>query len=115
MVNKNNLGKLRNKFLNPSLSLSYDKPLHITRGEGQYLYDNTGKKYLDFINNIQYVDHCHPRITSTALSQMKKLNTNTRYIDRTILEYANALTQKLPTGFNVCFLLIQVANQMTLP
>ena len=101
--NKTILKNLRNKFLSPSLSLSYDEPLYIVRGSGQYLFDKNGKKYLDGINNIQHVGHCHPRVVNAAHSQLKKLNTNTRYLDDTILHYAEALTKKLPEKLNICF------------
>ena len=74
-----NILTLRKKFLSPSLSLSYDKPIHITRGEGQYLYDVDGKRYLDAVNNIQHVGHCHPKIVEAAHEQNELLNVNSAY------------------------------------
>ena len=78
MKTKNELIELREKYLSPSLSLSYDVPLYITKGRGQYLFDQKGKKYLDCINNIQHIGHSHPRILNKAYKQFKELNTNTR-------------------------------------
>ena len=98
-----NILTLRKKFLSPSLSLSYDKPIHITRGEGQYLYDVDGKRYLDAVNNIQHVGHCHPKIVEAAHEQNALLNINTRYLDEKIIDYAQSLTEKLPDGLDVCF------------
>ena len=98
-----NILTLRKKFLSPSLSLSYDKPIHITRGEGQYLYDVDGKRYLDAVNNIQHVGHCHPKIVEAAHEQNELLNVNTRYLDEKIIHYAQSLTEKLPDGLDVCF------------
>ena len=98
-----NILTLRKKFLSPSLSLSYDKPIHITRGEGQYLYDVDWKRYLDAVNNIQHVGHCHPKIVEAAHKQNVLLNVNTRYLDEKIIYYAQSLTKKLPDGLDVCF------------
>ena len=52
MLSHKEIKNLRSKYLGPSLSLSYDEPLHIVRGKGQYLYDGDGNQYLDCINNI---------------------------------------------------------------
>ncbi len=100
MRTKKEIYHLRNKYLSPSLTLSYEEPLHIVRGEGQYLFDEKGNKFLDGINNIQHVGHSHPRIIKAANKQFKKLNTNTRYLDETIINYAEALTEKLPEKLN---------------
>ena len=103
MSDKNRLQKLRKKYLSQSFSLSYDEPLHLVSGRGQYLYDNKGNEYLDAVNNIQHVGHSHPKVTEAANEQFKKLNTNTRYLDETILDYARALTDKLPSNLNKCY------------
>ena len=103
MQAKDSLSALRNKYLSPSFSLSYKDPLNIVRGNGQYLYDSNGIKYLDGVNNIQHVGHSHPKIIEAADAQFKKLNTNTRYLDETVLNYARSLTKKLPEGLNKCF------------
>ena len=103
MQAKDSLSALRNKYLSPSFSLSYKDPLNIVRGNGQYLYDSNGIKYLDGVNNIQHVGHSHPKIIEAADAQFKKLNTNTRYLDETVLDYARSLTKKLPEGLNKCF------------
>jgi len=89
--------------LSPSLSLSYNEPLNIVKGKGQYIYDSDGIQYLDAVNNIQHVGHCHPKVVEAARLQNEKLNTNTRYLDETIINYAKDLTEKLPDGLEVCF------------
>ena len=103
MSTPNQIQELRRKYLSPSLSLSYDEPIHIVRGEGQYLYDKEGNRYLDAVNNIQHVGHCHPKVVNAAEKQNALLNTNTRYLDETIVRYAKLLTNKLPNGLDVCF------------
>ena len=103
MLNRNHLLELRKKYLSPSLSLSYDKPLHIVRAKGQFLYDSKGDRYLDAVNNIQHVGHCHPKVVSAASEQYGILNTNTRYLDETVISYAKDLTNYLPNGLTTCF------------
>ena len=103
MSDNHRIQKLRNKYLSQSFSLSYDEPLHLVSGRGQYLYDSKGNEYLDAVNNIQHVGHSHPKVTEAANEQFKKLNTNTRYLDETILDYARALTDKLPSSLNKCY------------
>jgi 4-aminobutyrate aminotransferase-like enzyme len=99
MLDHKEILNLRSKHLGPSLSVSYDEPLYIVRGEGQYLFDAKGNRYLDCVNNIQHVGHYH----LSAQQQYKKLNTNTRYLDETIVNYAKDITSTLPDGLEVCF------------
>ena len=103
MLDKHKIQKRRQKFISPSFSLSYEDPLNFVRGKAQYLYDNKGVEYLDAVNNIQHVGHSHPKVTEAATRQLEQLNTNTRYLDQTILDYAHALTKKLPEGLDRCF------------
>ena len=78
MIKRNLLQKLRKDYLSPSMSLSYEEPLHIVKGVAQYLFDKDGKKYLDAINNIQHVGHCHPRINE-AITKIRPI-TNTMFL-----------------------------------
>ena len=103
MLNHNEILDLRSKHLGPSLSIAYDEPLHIVRGAGQYIFDAKGNRYLDCVNNIQHVGHCHPKVVEAAQSQYETLNTNTRYLDETIVSYAKNITSTLPAGLEVCF------------
>ena len=103
MLDRNQILQLRQKYLSPSLSLSYDTPLHIVRAKGQYLYDANGKRYLDAVNNIQHVGHCHPMVVDAARKQYGILNTNTRYLDENVVSYAKDLTSYLSDDLNVCF------------
>jgi len=103
MLDYKKILELRSKHLGPSLSVSYDEPLHIVHGKGQYLFDAKGNRYLDCVNNIQHVGHCHPKVIEAAQEQYKKLNTNTRYLDGTIVNYARNITSTLPDGLEVCF------------
>ena len=94
---------LRERLLGPSLSVSYDKPLKIVRASMQYLYDQEGRAYLDAVNNVPHVGHCHPRVVDAARKQNALLNTNTRYLHDHIVNYAQALTATMPDPLRVCF------------
>ncbi len=93
----------RRAALNHALSLSYKRPLKIVRGYLHHLYDEDGLPYLDCVNNVPHVGHSHRRIVRAAREQMALLNTNTRYLHDTIIQYAEALTATLPDPLSVCF------------
>ena len=94
--------KKRKNILGKSLSISYQEPLAIVRGSGQYLYDETGRRYLDTVNNVAHVGHEHPAVVSAAQKQIAVLNTNTRYLHPKIVEFAEALLATLPDELCVC-------------
>lgn len=93
----------RKKHMGRNVSVSYREPLKIVRGAMQYLYDHTGRAYLDTVNNVCHVGHCHPRIVEAAQKQMAVLNTNTRYLHDNIIEYAQRLCDLLPEPLRVCY------------
>jgi 4-aminobutyrate aminotransferase-like enzyme/Ser/Thr protein kinase RdoA (MazF antagonist) len=93
----------RGHSMGPSLSISYRKPLHIVRGAMQHLIDVDGRRYLDAVNNVAHVGHAHPDVVRAGQRQMAVLNTNTRYLHESILEYARRLTATLPPPLSVCY------------
>ena len=95
--------KLRIRHVGPGLSLSYRRPLDIVRGYMQYLYDRTGRAYLDAANNVPHVGHSHPRVVRAAARQMAVLNTNTRYLHANLVRYSERLASLLPDPLNVCY------------
>lgn len=106
----------RKKWLGGNLSVSYREPLKIVRGWRQYLYDETGRAYLDVYNNVPLVGHSHPRVVEAVARQMSVLNTNTRYLHDTIHRYAERLTAKMPEPLRVCYFLNSAseANELAL-
>ncbi len=94
---------LRKHHIGPSLSISYRKPLKIVRGAGPYLFDARGRAFLDCINNVCHVGHCHPKVVAAAHAQSAVLNTNTRYLHDSLVEYAERLTATLPDPLEVCY------------
>ena len=88
--------------LGPGLELSYDRPLHLIRGEGVWLTDAEGRTYLDAYNNVPHVGHCHPAVVKALARQAATLNTNTRYLYDSLLEYSDRLTATMPGDLSVC-------------
>ena len=86
--------------------LFYDKPLHLVHGNGVWLYDADGQRYLDAYNNVPHVGHCHPRVVAALSRQASTLNIHTRYLDETVVAYAERLTAlfdaQLPMAMFCC-------------
>lgn len=82
----------RGSLLGPNLPTFYEQPLHIVKGEGVWLWDADGRKYLDCYNNVPHVGHCHPHVVEAICKQAGTLNTHTRYLHEGILNYADRLT-----------------------
>lgn len=94
----------RRRLLGPAYRLFYDPPLHIVRGEGVWLYDAAGRRYLDVYNNVAHVGHCHPHVVEAICKQSQTLNTHTRYLHEAALDYAERLTAEFPDELGVCML-----------
>ena len=92
--------KERNSILSPIFSLSYDKPIVFKSSAFQYMFDNNGNSYLDAYNNIPLVGHAHPVVNDAISKQIKKLNTNTRYIYDNLYDYGKRLLKKFPKRLN---------------
>ncbi len=95
----------RRALLGPNLSVSYQRPLKIAHGWMQYLYDETGRAFLDVYNNVPLVGHSHPRVVRAVQEQVALLNTNTRYLHDNVIRYAERLTRLLPEPLRVCYFL----------
>ncbi len=91
----------RKEHLGRSLSLSYEEPLKIVRGDGVYLIDHLGRKYLDTVNNVAHVGHEHPRVVRAGQKQMAVLNTNTRYLHENINVFSRELLRTFPGELSV--------------
>lgn len=82
----------RARLLGPNVSTFYEDPLHIVKGEGVWLWDAEGRRYLDCYNNVPHVGHCNPRVVEAICRQAATLNTHTRYLHNGILDYVEKLT-----------------------
>jgi len=97
------LQQRRRRALAPAYELFYDEPIHLVRGEGVWLYDNDGHRYLDCYNNVPSVGHCHPRVVEAIANQARLLNTHTRYLHETVVELAERLGTKFAPGLSACW------------
>ncbi|KAM9850046.1 5-phosphohydroxy-L-lysine phospho-lyase [Aulostomus maculatus] len=95
---------MRKRLIGQSCRLFYsDDPVKIVRARGQYLYDESGRRYLDCVSNVHHVGHCHPSVTRAAAEQMDILNTNSRFLHDNIVLYADRLAATLPKKLSVFY------------
>ena len=102
-MNSDDLLARRRRVIGGNVSVGYRHPLHLVRGEMQYLFDADGRRYLDAYNNVPHVGHCHPRVVEAAERQMRALSTNTRYLHEKLMGYAERLTATLPEPLRICY------------
>jgi 4-aminobutyrate aminotransferase-like enzyme len=86
----------RERVLGPAYRLFYERPVHLVRGQGSHLFDADGIRYLDAYNNVASVGHCHPHVVEEVTRQLATLNTHTRYLHPTIVEYSERLLDTMP-------------------
>lgn len=82
----------RNAVLGEGAPLFYEEPLNIVRGDGVYLFDSDGKRYIDMYNNVPCVGHANPHVVEAMQRQASALNVHSRYLHEGILDYAERLT-----------------------
>lgn len=82
----------RARLLGPNVSTFYEEPVHLIKGDGVWVWDAHGRKYLDCYNNVPHVGHCHPKVVEAICAQAATLNTHTRYLHEGILRYVEKLT-----------------------
>ncbi|MDQ1083066.1 MULTISPECIES: aspartate aminotransferase family protein [Microbacterium] len=113
----------RQRVLGGAYRLFYREPVHLVRGEGARLWDAEGREYIDMYNNVASLGHCHPAVVAAVTEQMSRLNTHTRYVHETIVDYTERLLETFPahidramymcTGSEANDLAIRVARQYT--
>ena len=91
------LAARRAAVLGPNVPTFYETPVHLVKGDGVWVWDADGRKYLDCYNNVPHVGHCHPHVVSAIAAQAAQLNTHTRYLHAGIVEYCERLTAKFQT------------------
>ncbi len=96
----------RKQFMNPGIFLYYKKPLMMVEGKMQYVWDETGKRYLDALGGIVTISvgHCHPRVVEAARKQNELLqHSTTIYLNPNVGAYAEMLASKMPGDLKVCY------------
>jgi len=102
-MSESELLKRRRRALAPAYELFYDEPVQIVRGEGVWLFDAEGRRYLDCYNNVPSVGHCHPRVVEAIATQARLLNTHTRYLHENVVKLAERLGTKFAPGLSACW------------
>ena len=86
----------RARLLGPAYRLFYETPVHFVRGEGVWLYDADGQRYLDCYNNVASLGHCHPHVVAATARQSAIYASHTRYLNDIVLDYAEHLLATFP-------------------
>jgi alanine-glyoxylate transaminase/(R)-3-amino-2-methylpropionate-pyruvate transaminase len=97
---------LRKQYLNPGLFLYYKKPIMIVEGKMQWVWDDTGKRYLDGLGGIVTISvgHCHPHVVAAVAKQNETIqHSTTIYLQPRIAEFAEKLASKMPGDLKVCY------------
>jgi len=103
-LTKDEIVSFRKQHIGKNLSISYRDPIKMVRGGGQYLIDDTGRRYLDTVNNVAHVGHEHPLVVAAGQRQMAVLNTNTRYLHENMVKFTEAMLATMPSKLNVVFM-----------
>ncbi len=82
----------------------YAKPPQIERGWRHFLMSTAARSYLDMVNNVTVLGHAHPRVADTAVRQLRKLNTNSRFNYEAVVEFSERLAAMLPEPLDTVFL-----------
>ncbi|XP_077598253.1 ethanolamine-phosphate phospho-lyase [Stigmatopora nigra] len=103
-LSKSETISLRRNLIGPSCKIFFsDDPIKMVRARGQYMYDEKGRRYLDCINNVAHVGHCHPDVVQAGARQMGELNTNSRFLHDNLVMYAQRLQATLPSRLSVFY------------
>jgi alanine-glyoxylate transaminase/(R)-3-amino-2-methylpropionate-pyruvate transaminase len=97
---------LRQRHCNPAIFMLYRDPLMIVEGHKQYVFDETGKRYLDFFAGIVTLScgHSHPKVVARVREQLETLqHTTTIYLHPNFPRFAEQLSARLPAGLDVVY------------
>src|SRR3954470_363813 len=97
---------LRKQFMNPGIFLYYKTPLMVVEGSMQYVWDETGKRYLDGLGGIVTVSvgHCHPHVIAAGNKQSEIYqHSTTIYLHPNVAQYAEKLASKMPGDLKMCY------------
>src|SRR5476651_2577069 len=97
---------LRKQFMNPGIFLYYKKPLMVVEGSMQYVWDDSGKRYLDGLGGIVTISvgHCHPHVIAAGNKQSELYqHSTTIYLHPNVAQYAEKLASKMPGDLKACY------------
>ena len=90
-MSQTSLKSRRDLALGSGAHLFYDEPLEIVRGEGVYLFDKAGKRYIDMYNNVPCVGHANAAVVKAMAEQQATLNVHSRYLHEGVVGFAERL------------------------
>ncbi len=99
--------ELRTQYVNPVVAPYYQRPIMIVEGAMQYVFDETGRRYLDAFAGIATVNvgHCHPYVVNAVKAQSERLqHLTTLYLHPTIAEYSKMLADTMPGDLSMVYL-----------
>jgi 4-aminobutyrate aminotransferase-like enzyme len=94
------------KYLFPAVSMYYQEPIALVRGEGHYVWDDAGKKYLDAFGGVLTVSvgHANPKVVAAIVDQVKKIShTSTLYANGPQGDLAEKLASTTPGNLKKSF------------
>jgi 4-aminobutyrate aminotransferase len=94
------------KYLFPALTPYYQEPIALERGDGNYVWDDTGKRYLDAFGGVLTVSvgHANPKVVAAIVDQVKKIShTSTLYASGPQGDYAEKLAATTPGNLKKSF------------
>jgi alanine-glyoxylate transaminase/(R)-3-amino-2-methylpropionate-pyruvate transaminase len=97
---------MRKQYANPAIFTMFKDPIMIVEGHMQWLFDDTGKRYLDMLAGIVTVScgHCHPKVTAAIRDQVERLqHATTIYLHPGMPAFARKLASKMPEGLDVTY------------
>jgi alanine-glyoxylate transaminase/(R)-3-amino-2-methylpropionate-pyruvate transaminase len=97
---------MRRQYCHPSTFLYYREPLMVVEGFMQYLFDETGRRYLDMFAGIVTVScgHSHPKFVARIQAQLATIqHTTTIYLHPGFPLLAKRLAGKMPPGLDVTY------------
>lgn len=103
---RDELWQLRQRYMNPAIFHIYREPLLIVEGHMQWLYDESGRRYLDAFGGIVTISvgHCHPKVLARTREQMERIqHTTTIYLHPAVVQLAQRLAGKMPPGLEVTY------------
>ena len=98
--------QLRRQFTNPAVFTMYRDPLMIVEGHMQWLFDETGRRYLDMLAGIVTVScgHCHPTVVAAVTDQSATLqHATTMFLHPNLALLAKKLASRMPAGLDVTY------------
>lgn len=94
----------RDAVVAPAQELYYDEPPLIERGRRHHMFDTSGRRYVDMVNNVTILGHSHPAVETAVGRQLRLINTNSRFHYASMVEFSERLAALLPDPLDTVFL-----------